>query len=113
MLYDVKVPPTKEQGSYTCIVRPNGTETKAAQALWYYNSARAHDGLEPIRRMPAGTTYTARRLWIIQTYTGAQYGWEDDCAEHTRKEALERLKEYRLNQPEYQHRLTSQADYDA
>ena len=36
----------------------------------------------------------------IQQYTGTQYGWECVCAEETRKEAKERLKEYRTNQPE-------------
>jgi hypothetical protein len=28
-----------------------------ADALSEYNSARAHDGLPPIKRMPSGTTY--------------------------------------------------------
>jgi len=50
-LYKVTVPPTMEQGSYT---------TKAysrADALWDYNSCRAHDGLPPLARMPNGTVY--------------------------------------------------------
>lgn len=113
MLYDVKVPPTNEQGSYHTVVRPNGSETVAQQALADYNSARAHDGLEPLRRMPAGTTYTARRLWIVQTYTGAQYGWEDVYAGETRNDAKQRLQEYRQNQSDLQHRLTSRIDHDA
>jgi hypothetical protein len=37
--------------------------------------------------------------WQIQQHTG--YGWEDVCAEDTWKEAKDRLKEYRENQPEY------------
>jgi len=50
--YMVKVPPTMEQGSYSC----KAIDRK--DALWKYNSARAHDGLEPIERMPNGTRYT-------------------------------------------------------
>lgn len=112
MQYNVKVPPTKEQGSYSCIVRPNTSETRAAQALWYYNSARAHDGLEPVRRMPKGTTYTARRVWVVQTHTGPRYGWEDVYAGTDRQDARARLQEYRINQPELAHRLTWKADDD-
>ena len=41
----------------------------------------------------------------IQQYTGAQYGWECVCSEETRKEAKERKKEYRNNQPEYAVRI--------
>ena len=54
--YKVTVPPTMEQGSYKTVVSDD-CETKAAAALWDYNSARAHDGLEPIKRMPNGTEY--------------------------------------------------------
>jgi len=38
-------------------------------------------------------------LWIIQSYTGGQYGWEDECAEDNRREAVQRRKEYRENSP--------------
>jgi len=55
--YEVTVPPTREQGSYKTIVRDGYGETYRAAALWDYNSAREHDGLEPLKRMPAGTTY--------------------------------------------------------
>jgi hypothetical protein len=55
MKYIVKVPPTMEQGSYSC----NADSRK--DALWHYNSARAHDGLEPIKRMPNGTKYEVKR----------------------------------------------------
>lgn len=60
--FKVTVPPTWEQGSYTTIVSDNGRygETIAKQALWDYNSARRHDGLPPLKRMPNGTKY--RRL---------------------------------------------------
>jgi hypothetical protein len=53
--YIVTVPPTAEQGSYTTAA------DSRADALWYYNSARAHDGLPPLRRMPAGTVYAYQR----------------------------------------------------
>lgn len=42
-------------------------------------------------------------LYIIQGRYGSR--WEDETAEETRAEALERLREYRDNMPEYQHRL--------
>jgi hypothetical protein len=51
-LYNVYVPPTKEQGSY---------KTKASSkqgALADYNSARGHDCLPPMKRMPNGTKYS-------------------------------------------------------
>jgi len=58
--YRVIVPPTEEQGSYETTVTNNLSPfTKNAEALWDYNSARAHDGLPPLKRMPRGTTYTA------------------------------------------------------
>jgi hypothetical protein len=40
---------------------------------------------------------------IMQTYT--TMGWEDECIEDSRREANARLREYRLNQPEYPHRV--------
>ena len=53
--YKVTVPPTMEQGSYTTIV--SGLNYRK-DALQDYNSCRAHDGLPPLQRMPAGTAYT-------------------------------------------------------
>lgn len=50
-MFKVGVPPTDEQGSYTMLARSR------ADALWHYNSVRAHDGLEPLLRMPNGTVY--------------------------------------------------------
>lgn len=105
MLYNVKVPPTKEQGSYSTQVRPAGTETLAAAALWDYNSARAHDGLPPLRRMPRGTSYTPARTWVIQGQYPPSQEWEDETEEGTRPAALERLKEYRENMPSIPHRI--------
>lgn len=104
MKYRLSVPPTNEQGSYNIIITVTN-ETKSAAALWHYNSARAHDGLEPVKRMPKGTTYTPVYFYVIQQHTGSRYGWDDVCQEDTRAEGIERLKEYRENQPEYLARM--------
>ena len=55
--YQVAVPPTRDQGSYSCIASASYMETMKQNALWAYNSARAHDGLPPLSRMPSGTSY--------------------------------------------------------
>ncbi len=57
MKYKVNVPPTMEQVSYRCIVEKGYNQTMRQDALWQYNSARDHDGLPPVKRMPKGTTY--------------------------------------------------------
>jgi len=44
-------------------------------------------------------------VWQVQQYTGGQYGWETVVTEQTYREARERLKEYRENQPEYPARI--------
>lgn len=59
--FKVSVPPTSDQGSFTCTARGGRNETMRQNALWHYNSARAHDGQLPLLRMPAGTTYTRTR----------------------------------------------------
>lgn len=42
-------------------------------------------------------------IFIVE---GFYFGeWEEETSENTRKEAIDRLKEYRLNMPEYPHRL--------
>ena len=61
MRYKVIVPPTMEQGSYVTTVSDGRYETKAGAALSDYNSARAHDGLPPIKKMPSGTRYVKCR----------------------------------------------------
>lgn len=58
--YRITVPPTAEQGSYTTTARAGYDQTMRQCALQDYNSARAHDGLPPILRMPAGTKYERR-----------------------------------------------------
>ena len=57
MKYKVSIPPTTEQGSYKCIAEAGYNETMRKNALWYYNKAREHDGLPPIKRLPNGTTF--------------------------------------------------------
>ncbi len=56
-LYRFTVPPTREQGSHSGNCRDGYGETYRKDALRDYNSARAHDGLDPIARMPRGTRY--------------------------------------------------------
>lgn len=41
--------------------------------------------------------------WVLEGNYG--YGWEYILTEYTRKEGLERLREYRENQPQYPVRL--------
>lgn len=96
MKYTVKVPPTMEQGSYQTTVTGSHSQSYRAEALQDYNSARAHDGLPPITRMPAGTSYTPRVEFILQGNYG--HGWEDLCAEETYKEAREQRKCYEANE---------------
>jgi len=94
--YTVKVPPTAEVGSYSTDVTPSARETKAAAALADYNSCRAHDGLPPLRRMPAGTTYERVYEYEIQgLYSGE---WETVTTEENRKAAKEQAACYRENE---------------
>lgn len=97
MKYIVKVPPTAEVGSYQTTTSTGGRETYRQKALWNYNSCRAHDGLPPVKRMPAGTTYTPQYEYALQGNYGA-HGWEDLCVEETRKEAVEQRKTYEANE---------------
>jgi len=57
--YIVRMPATAEVGSYsTTSCKPRKDVPK--DALWDYNSARRHDGLPPVRRLPAGTKITRK-----------------------------------------------------
>jgi hypothetical protein len=51
-----------------------------------------------------------KTLYVIQQYTGPQYGWEDVDQQETYKEAKRSLKEYRENQPEYPVRLKTRRE---
>jgi len=44
-------------GSYQVNATESNGETVKENALWHYNSARAHDGLPPIKIMPKGVKY--------------------------------------------------------
>jgi hypothetical protein len=55
--YRFTVPPTAEQGSYSGNCSASYGETYRQNALADYNSARWHDGLPPLSRMPKGTRY--------------------------------------------------------
>lgn len=57
MKYLVKVPPTAEQGSYKTTASGSLYQTMKQEALQAYNSAREHDGLRPLKRMPKGVKY--------------------------------------------------------
>lgn len=47
-----------------------------------------------------------RKTKDVFTVQGLYFGtWEEETSENTRREAIERLKEYRENMPEYAHRL--------
>ena len=47
-----------------------------------------------------------RKTQDVYTVQGFYCGaWEDETSESTRREGIERLKEYRANMPEYLHRL--------
>ena len=89
------VPPTRNVGSYTGHASASNGETLAASALWDYNSARAHAGLAPLRRMPAGTRYF-RPTFIVRAGNG--YTETVDQFD-TWGEARAMLAEYRLADP--------------
>lgn len=50
-----QVPVTRDQGPCTLIGTSSATETATANALWEYNSMRAHDGQPPVKQFPPGT----------------------------------------------------------
>jgi len=39
-------------GNFTTIATSSPMETKEENALWSYNSARQHDGLKPLKKLP-------------------------------------------------------------
>ena len=89
------VPPTAEVGSYQGTAYASYGETLAQAALWDYNSCRAHDGLPPLARMPAGTTYhKPANPYYIQRREGRILETVDEFA--TRTEARAMLAEYRM-----------------
>ena len=57
MKYKVIVPPTMQVGSYKTIANSSPMTTAREDALQDYNSARDHDGLPPLKRLPQGTQF--------------------------------------------------------
>ncbi len=51
------IPTTKDQGSCSLLGASSLMETFKQNILWQYNKMREHDGLEPVKRMPSGTSY--------------------------------------------------------
>jgi hypothetical protein len=50
-------------------------------------------------------------IQYVYTIQGYYYNqWEDETSETNRKDAIQRLKEYRDNMPQYTHRLIKQLD---
>ena len=92
------VPPTREQGSHSGTASASYGETLAQSALWDYNSARAHDGLPPLARMPAGTVYhRPARTYYVQRKGQGYLETVDEFT--TRTEARAMLAEYRMADP--------------
>ena len=50
-------------------------------------------------------TQRKRYEWNVEQYTGHECGWEVVTTEDTFREARERRREYRENQPEYPVRI--------
>ena len=96
MRYNVKVPPTMEQGSYATTAQASYGQTMRQAALQDYNSARAHDGQPPVSRMPSGTSYTPIVTYDLEGQYG--HGWEIVTSEETMKAAIEQKKCYRENE---------------
>lgn len=93
-----QVPPTREVGSYSGTCTASNGETYRQNALWDYNSCRAHDGLPPVSRMPAGTVYLIPRPpYYVQRKDGKHLETVDQF--ETYKEALAMVKEYRMADP--------------
>lgn len=55
--YEVRIPPTSTMSSYFTNAKGSNRETVRENALWHYNSARDHDGLPPVRRLPQKTKF--------------------------------------------------------
>ncbi len=50
-------------------------------------------------------------IQYVYTIQGYYYNqWEDETSETNRKDAIQRLKEYRDNMPQYTHRLIKQTE---
>jgi hypothetical protein len=106
MYYNVKVPPTMEQGSYETTVKGSNYRF---EALWQYNSCRSHDGFMPLKRMPKGTIYEPLYEYHVQGYYDSMFGMETITIEDSLKAAREQLKCYNENEPGTAHRIVKKA----
>jgi hypothetical protein len=105
------VPPTSEMGSHQGTASASWSETVAQSALWDYNNARAHDGLPPLRRMPAGTVYHHPAApYYIQRRGGGYLETVDQF--DNRAEARAMLSEYRMSDPTAQFYISRRACRD-
>jgi len=101
------VPPTGEVGSYSGTACANRGETLAVNALRDYNSCRAHDGLPPLKRMPAGTVYHQPARFFITRKGGGYRETVDEFDTH--EAAYNALREYRMADPSAHHYLSPRA----
>jgi hypothetical protein len=56
-LFQVTVPPNKDQGTASFMASGSPMESVEENALWTYNKMREHDGQSPLKNMPSGTKY--------------------------------------------------------
>ncbi len=104
--YKFTVPPTRNVGSYSGTCSATYGETYQQNALSDYNSVRAHDGLAPLKRMPAGTVYHLPAPTYYVNRTGQ--GYRETVDEFTDlKEAKRCLTEYRISDPSGSYKLSS------
>ncbi len=55
MMYRFDFPLTRYMSSISFTGTDKLMESARAEALWHYNRAREHDGLAPVKQLPAGT----------------------------------------------------------
>lgn len=102
------VPPTAHVGSYASTCSASYGETYRQNALSDYNSCRAHDGIAPVSRMPAGTNYEIPPAPYYIQRKGD--GYLETVGEFdTRGEAREMLAEYRMSDPSAEYYISRRA----
>jgi len=57
MQYKAIFPTLAYMSAISFIVKDGRYESKEENALWHYNSARAHDGLRPLTELPDGVKF--------------------------------------------------------
>lgn len=56
--FKAKFPVTAHMSPIDYVVKESAMETMEENALWHYNSSRAHDGLQPLEHLPSGVTFS-------------------------------------------------------